>query len=199
MATVKVLIPGKHIKKDNRVQIGATTSLILSDKKIIVDPGIYSDEGLLVEVLAKEDLKPEDIEIVVLTHTHLDHAANAHVFKNSRIYCKFMEENYTGQYHVPKEGYLTRTNIGDGEVLAEGVEFLLTPGHVGDHISLIVNTEEGKVVVAGDAIASEKFIDLDNQPPLFVDLDKYNASRKKILAIADIIIPGHGDIIKLKK
>jgi len=49
-------------------------------------------------------------------------------------------------------------------------------------------------VIAGDAISSKKYADdVGALPFVFVDEGKYIESKKKILRIADIIIPGHDE------
>lgn len=199
MAKVNVLIVGRHRVEDDKLIIGATCTLIESDKKIIVDPGYFIDEEQVVENLAKFGLKTEDIDIVFLTHMHLDHVANIALFKNAKIFCKLKGQGYPGQYHVPKAGYLIRTDIKDGLKLAKDVDFLLTPGHTDDHVSLLVKSDQGMIVIAGDAIAKEILVDLAKKPPLYSNLENYDNSRRKILAVADYIIPGHGDIFKVNK
>ena len=83
--------------------------------------------------------------------------------------------------------------------LDKDVEFLLTPGHAEDHVSLVVNTKQGKVVIAGDAMANQNLSNLDKKPFLCNDLIAYDKSRQKILTVADLIIPGHGDIFTVAK
>ena len=87
----------------------------------------------------------------------------------------------------------------DGVELAKDVSILFTPGHTEDMISVLVNTLKGKVAITGDAIDSEKMSQMDIQPALCWDLEEFNKSRKKILNIADYIVPGHGDIFKVEK
>ena len=74
-----------------------------------------------------------------------------------------------------------------------------------EHCSLIVNTEKGIYAVAGDVfwwLENEKqevdINKLDGDPER-MDMKKLIASRKKLLELADYIIPGHGDIYKVKK
>jgi glyoxylase-like metal-dependent hydrolase (beta-lactamase superfamily II) len=38
----------------------------------------------------------------------------------------------------------------ENDVLGENIEILETPGHTLEHLSLLVNTPKGKVVIAGD-------------------------------------------------
>ena len=199
MAEVKVIIEGTHKPLGNeKLKVNATVTLITSDKNIIVDTGYFNEREILISELKKENLTPEDIDIVILTHTHLDHIVNTYLFQNAKIFCK-LRKNYSGQFHIPSEGGLERFNLTDGIELAKDVSILLTPGHTEDHISVVVKTNKGTVVIAGDALASESLMDLKKQPLLAADFNDFNESRKKILKIADYIVPGHGNIFKVKK
>lgn len=201
MAEVKILVPGRHrVDQDNndRLFIGSTVTLIKSDKNVIVDTGSFFDQKDILLALANNSLKPEDIDIVFLTHLHLDHVMNVSLFTRARIYSKH-KAAYPGQVHLPSQGYLERTEIKDGLKLAKDIEFLLSPGHTADHVSLIVKTDQGLVVIAGDAIATASLADLNKKPLLFDDPIAYDQSRQKILKMADFIIPGHGDIFKVNK
>ena len=197
---IKVLIKGKHHKEGDKLKIGSTVTLIKTDKNIIVDTGSFLDREKLISELKKEKLSPEDVEIVILTHLHVDHIVNVDIFRNARIFCKFINGEYPGQFHIPLEGCAQRTNILDNVKVAENVKFLLTPGHSMDGISVVVETEKGKVVIAGDAVASEEWADLEKQPIKMVvaNVEEFNRSREKILKIADYIIPGHGKMFKVK-
>lgn len=201
MAEVKILVEGCHEKVDEaKIKIGATATLIKTDKNIIVDPGYFADKEKLLTELSKLGLKPEDIDIVFLTHLHIDHVANAYLFSNAKIYCK-LRKTYPGQAHTLAGGYLERFDLVDGVSIAADVDVLTTPGHTGDMLSLVVSTPTGKVIVAGDAFPSQVYVDTNKLPEnnLADDLDEFNTSRKKILEIADYIIPGHGKMFKVEK
>ena len=201
MAEVKILIEGIHKKtEEDKLKISSTITLIKTNKNILVDTGSFLDEKKIIEELKKENLSPKDIDIVVLTHLHLDHIINLHLFKNSKVFCKFRGGGYPGQVHFPKDGYLQRSNLTDGAEIADDVLIILTPGHSDDMISVVVDTNKGKIIVAGDAFPSEEFLDLDKQlDPLLIDVEEFNKSRKKVLEMADWVIPGHGPIFKVKK
>ncbi len=200
MAEVKVLIKGYRTKKTlNRARIRSTSTLIKSGKKnIVVDTSSFLDKNRLIKELKKEALTPGDIDILILTHLHLDHTINTYLFKNAKVFCKFRGGDYPGQTHYPAEGKLERTNLLKKGFIAEDVDIIETPGHTDDMISVVVRTLKGKVVIAGDAFPNETWTDLDKQPdPLWNDVEKFNKSRKKILEIADYIIPGHGPMFKV--
>lgn len=198
MAEVKVLIEGNHQKLDDgKMKIGSTVTLIKSDKNVIVDTGSFLDKDKIIEGLEKENLSPRDIDIVILTHLHLDHTVNTYLFNNANIFYKLRGGSFAGLIGFPKEGKIQRFELVDGVEITRDVSILFTPGHAEDSISVVVNTSEGKVVIAGDAIDSKKLLDLNVQPPLCWNLDEFNKSRKKILEIADYIVPGHGGIFKV--
>ena len=202
MAEVKVLIEGVHEKiGEDKFKVGSTVALIKTDKIILVDAGSFLDEKRLIDELKKEDLTPEKIDIIILTHIHLDHIINIHLFKNAKIICKFRGGLYPGQIHYPKDGDLQRFEIKDGVKIAKDVELILTPGHSDDMISVVVNTNEGKIIVSGDAISNEDWVDLNKtaNPILVTSIEEFNESRKKILNLADYIIPGHGKMFKVNK
>lgn len=75
----------------NRITLGLHPLLIrTADKNILVDAGVgrkedakfrdifaVRDETNVVESLAQHDLAPEDVDVVVYTHLHFDHAGGA--------------------------------------------------------------------------------------------------------------------------
>ena len=99
------------------------------------------------------------------------------------------------------EGYLSRADLSDGAEISKDVKIIHTPGHVMDMISVVVETKGGKVVITGDAISDKEMIDLNKKgdPVVPADIWEYDKSRKKILEIADYIIPGHGRMFKVEK
>lgn len=198
---VKVVLSGFHERKGEILHVSSTVTLIKSDKNILVDTGGFRQEKQIISNLKKECLNPEDIEIILLTHLHLDHTINIHFFPKAKIYCKFINGTYSGQYHDQSTGTVIRMELKNGSVIAKDVTILELPGHTYDSIGLLVETDQGKIVVAGDSIAVEKFVDLKNKPETMVlwDVKEYDNSREKILKLADYVIPGHGEMFKVKK
>jgi glyoxylase-like metal-dependent hydrolase (beta-lactamase superfamily II) len=200
MAEVIVLIEGENTRdKENKMSMGSSDTLIKSDRIILVDTGSIPAKDRLIQELEKQGLTPEDIDIVVLTHLHLDHMINVHLFNNAKVLCKVRGDEYPGQVHTLAQGCLERTDLFDSSSIAQDVECMLTPGHTDDMVSVLVKTPEGNVVVAGDAFPNEEWTDLNIKPsPLLnLDVEKFNKSRKKILEKADYIIPGHGKMFKV--
>jgi len=98
----------------------------------------------------------------------------------------------------------TNTNILNRGLKEYGL-IMKTPGHSMDHASLVVPTKGKTYVVAGDvfwwAEDEEQLTDrkslLNKKDPLAVDEKALRKSRENILAVADLIIPGHGRVFEV--
>jgi len=64
--------------RDERPVVGMTTfpntMLLRGDLTIVVDPGLPLQNEPVVRALEARGLGPGDVDLVVLTHAHLDHA-----------------------------------------------------------------------------------------------------------------------------
>jgi len=91
-------------------------------------------------------------------------------------------------------------------ILGKDIKILETPGHSVEHLSLLVDTSKGKIALAGDVFwwvdGEEQKVDIskkDDSHPKELNIKKLVASRRKLLKIADYIIPGHGKMFRVKK
>ncbi|HVB52268.1 MAG TPA: N-acyl homoserine lactonase family protein [Acidimicrobiales bacterium] len=102
----------------------------------------------------------DDVRLVVNSHLHFDHCGNNTRFPGVPIYVQASEyeaarrPNYTVPEWVDFEGADYAVVEGDTQV-ASGVRVLSTPGHSPGHQSLVIDTTEGTVVLAGQAIYSK--------------------------------------------
>lgn len=188
MVTVKVLIEGyaKKIKK-GWVASSSTCLITTENKKIITDPGCNREK--LLAALSKEGLTTDDIDYVFLSHCHPDHILLAGIFEKA----KFITFDTNLMYD--KDLMLEF----DKHALGKEIEIIETPGHVLEHLSLLVNTPEGKIAIAGDVIwwtEGEKQVfalnQKDHSSAKGMNMEKLIESRRRILEVADWIIPGHG-------
>jgi glyoxylase-like metal-dependent hydrolase (beta-lactamase superfamily II) len=202
MAEVKVLIAGVHrMTTEETVEVWCTTTLIKSDINIIVDPGSFVNRDKLIDALEAEGLKTTDIQAVILTHTHIDHTANMSLFGHAKIYSRLIGgTSYKGQYQLIDQGLVHRFDILN-QSLAQDVKIIDTLGHTIDSITALIETKDGMVAICGDAMANESFANLEKKPDinLVYSMEKYEESRKKILSLADWIVPGHGGIFKVNR
>jgi glyoxylase-like metal-dependent hydrolase (beta-lactamase superfamily II) len=160
----------------------------------------------LEEGLGKLNLKPNDIDTVILTHLHWDHVGLAHQFVNAKFVVQKDELDFALNPHAAAPYYekdlFERLDLevvnGDTQI-ANGVKVLLTPGHTAGGQSVAVETERGTAVVTGFCCIQENFEpsnEVRNTMPMIVPgihlnvLEAYD-SMLKVKNAADIIIPNH--------
>lgn len=195
MAEVKIIVKSFLWRKNDIYNTSPNVVLIRDGgKNTVVDPGMNRE--ILIDSLKKENLRPEDIDYVVLTHYHLDHSLLTGIFENAIVFDDTEYYNFNGEI-IHHKGIVFDTNI----------QIIKTPGHDAYHCSPMVDTEKGKICIAGDVFfwedKQEQKTDresLMNLPdPYMKDKEKLLESRKKILENADYIIPGHGEMFKVSK
>jgi len=194
MTNVKILIEGYAKEIENGWLASSTTTLVQKDGvNIIVDPGI--NRKLLLDKLAELNFSPQDIDYVLMTHFHPDHNYLAAIFENAKALDD--ELIYENDKETKHRGVVPRTDL----------KIIQTPGHEKFHASLVVPTQEGVYVIAGDVFwwrdnekqKTDRDSLMQHQDPFVKDKDALTASREKILEIADYIIPGHGKVFKVEK
>jgi len=119
----------------------------------------------LRKALAACDTRPEDIDIVIATHLHFDHAWNLDLFPDARVVVQ-REEVFHAIDPVPTQRiyYLretvsallgrkrpSRLELLDGDhALVPGIELLLVPGHTPGMQVPVVTTARGRVALVSD-------------------------------------------------
>jgi glyoxylase-like metal-dependent hydrolase (beta-lactamase superfamily II) len=143
--------------RGERPVVGMTTFpntvLLRGEKTIVVDPGLPLQNEPVVRALAVRGLGPADVDLVVLTHAHLDHAgACADLMAPVIVH----ELEARAPHWLLVGGLLEALPLdllsGEAGELAPGVCWARTPGHCDGHISLCVTTSDGPVVLCGDTI-----------------------------------------------
>lgn len=167
-----------------------------------------SEKQLPANACKAAGISPDDVKIVVLTHLHWDHAGGFDTFKNARFMIQKKEIEYGiapltchrplyYEKHLGKPefvDYLDRIDIIEGDHEIEpGVDLILIPGHSPGFQGVLVNTERGKYLIAGDAVGLfECWETIPHVPSgLFVNLAEYYESLGKIERVADFVLPGH--------
>lgn len=108
------------------------------------------------EALNTVGVSVEDIDLVVNCHLHFDHIGGNPVFAGRPILSQRREletarsTDYTATALVDFAG--ARYELLDGEAqIGPGVHVIPTPGHVDGHQSVVLECEDGSVVLAGQA------------------------------------------------
>ncbi len=78
----------------------------------------------------------------------------------------------------------------ESQPLPEGIESLITSGHVPGHVSLIVHTADQPTIIAGDALLSR---DQNGQALTMIphNREQFARDRERILSMRGHILPGH--------
>lgn len=178
-AQVFVLHEGYVREEEAGDRVGSTVTLILdAGRVIVVDPGMVAGREGLLGALAARGPGPEEVTDVVFSHHHPDHTVNAALFPQAAIHDHWA--TYRGDLWVSREP-------GDFE-LTPSVRLIATPGHTAEDITTLAATPGG-VYACTHAWWGP---DGPEQDPLASDQAALEQSRHRILAVASVIVPGHG-------
>lgn len=141
-------------------------------------------------------LEVGDIDLVVASHLHFDHAGNMQLFKNSnaRLICNDKEKEFAFGYEgafngahlkADYEGLKFETVSGDTEILP-GITLIEAPGHTVGTMSMRVDLpESGPMIFTSDAIYLGDSYGPPASPAAIVsDLSAWYSSVEKLRGIA---------------
>ena len=194
-------------KKKMAVDAGVTTAGLALFLSIIAPGATVMEVQSLEQGLGKFGLKPEEIDIVILTHLHPDHVELAWKFTNAKFIVQRRELDFAFNPQPAFAAFYTRALFegldfevvdGDKEVV-NGVKVLLTPGHTAGGQSVAVETDAGIAVITGFCCVRQNFEPpemlaglLPVLPPgIHQDLLEAFDSALKVKGIADIVVPLH--------
>ena len=171
----------------NRVDMNTNCLLVRTGSShILIDTGygnkmaeknrrIYGMSGTtIVDSLAAIGVKAADIDLVILSHLHFDHAGGATVSDlEGHLYPAFPEAKYVvqkGEWEDAINGYATMTSsyleenyaplidqnmltLLDGDVeVWDRIRVQITGGHTRHHQMVLIESDEATVVYAGDIL-----------------------------------------------
>lgn len=183
--TVSVLKEGYSYQDEcGRSRADGTVTLVRGPLVVLVDTGAPGDEEEIVRALGGQGLRPRDVQWVVCTHGHSDHAGNLGLFPHA---------TFVVSHDISRHDLYLSHDFSSGAPyrLDEWLEVVGTAGHCGRDVSLLVRgTTLGTVAVVGDLFERED--DQDSWPQLSENPEVQAVSRKRVWALADVIVPGHG-------
>jgi glyoxylase-like metal-dependent hydrolase (beta-lactamase superfamily II) len=176
-ARVDIVLPGSLTSTGGGV-ISSVTLIRDADRVIVVDPGMAPSAAAILDPLAALGVRPEDVTDVTLSHHHPDHSIHAGHFPNAAIH----------DHWAIYRGTDWEDSDAEGRVLTDSVHLTRVPGHTPEDIAVLVGTTDGIVVCTHLWFTAEAPI----EDPYSEDPDALHAHRRRILEIADRIVPGHG-------
>jgi len=135
-------------------------------KNVLIDTGCAADYlnsigfpseqvSTQEEELAKVGLTVDDIDMVVLTHLHSDHARDVAKFRNATLIVQKSELEFAANPHPIQAGWFVelpqdRLQVVDGDQeILEGIRVVHTPGHTPGGQSILIETEGGTTGLCG--------------------------------------------------
>ncbi|MBI2882450.1 MAG: hypothetical protein HYY11_00845 [Candidatus Methylomirabilis oxyfera] len=170
---------------DGARSLSTSVFVIQSGGKVLVgDPGIVrkGDWPTIMEKLANMGIRPSDVAYVWIDHHHPDPTAHLGAFPNAPI-VDFWSV-YTDEVWADHPNYF--------EVIP-GVTVVRTPGHTNEDSSLLVDTDDGLMLI------THMFWHNDLTPvidPVAEDQHSLDVHRRLLLQRADLLFPTHGEIMK---
>jgi glyoxylase-like metal-dependent hydrolase (beta-lactamase superfamily II) len=172
------------------------TLLVRGERDYLVDPGLMMQGAPTIGAMQELGVEPHEVKDVILTHLHHDHADGLAGWPQRRTYVHRIETE--APYAQLVSGMLEMANLEildgpDGEI-EPGLRWLLTPGHCDGLISLLVDTDDGLVVIASDCVGPlPEYFDRMDLP------EDFGPEREELLTqwqrIRDLephmVIPGH--------
>jgi len=185
-----------------------------SDKKILIDTGggdpeladpqwkpYKREQDQTVEAaLNKIGINCSEIDLVIVTHLHWDHANGNLLFPNATFlvqqdelkHARSLPPNTPGACPPDIINIRYSTLSGDTEI-AEGITTILTPGHTDGLQGVIIQGNEKQYFIASDSIPLFKNFDGSNfmLSNIAVDVEKFQISLNKIANLNAVILPSH--------
>lgn len=190
-----------QVKTDSGILERFVYSYLIHGENIcLIDSGVVSSEHVIFDYIEKIGLKPTDISMMVLTHSHPDHIGSAKSIKEKsgckvaahsgeRSWIEDVElqakERPVPNFHSLVEGSVDVDDIlKDEDIIDLGENISLkvihTPGHSEGSISLLM--DEAGVLITGDAVP------LKGDLPIYDDVEASIISIKKLKTIEGIKI-----------
>jgi N-acyl homoserine lactone hydrolase len=168
--------------------------------------------------LRDKGIQPADVKVVVMTHLHFDHASAIADFPNATFLVSDVEweaateggwrQGYNhSQFDHGFDYRLVDFDAPDAssfsgfarshDVFGDGsVRVAFTPGHTLGHMSVVLQTESGEVLVAGDAIFMRRTLEDDHLPAMLADEHLFRRSLRELRQYVKetpdaLVIPGH--------
>jgi hydroxyacylglutathione hydrolase len=179
----------------------ANSYLINGSKKILIDPGHDHLFGNVKDHLSRLSITPQDIDLILLTHGHPDHAEAVRGFSKSQAlialheaeldFVKKLAPHYGTAMGV--KDFEPQILMREGELQVGDMQFQIihTPGHSPGSICLYWPQE--KALITGDVIFYQGIGRTDlpggDGPAL-----KESIRRLSSLEV-EHLLPGHGEVV----
>jgi glyoxylase-like metal-dependent hydrolase (beta-lactamase superfamily II) len=176
-ARYDVLLAGSLTATGGKVV--STCSLVRDgDLAVVIDPGMADRQADILDPLRALGLAATEVTDVVVSHHHPDHTINVGLFPSAAVH----------DHWAIYRGSRWEDADAEGRELTPSLRLIRVPGHTLEDIALLVGTSEGVVAFTHLWWTST----IPDEDPVAADGTQLHASRARVLAVADMIVPGHG-------
>lgn len=172
-----------------------------------------------VDLLQRLDVNAADVDDVIITHMHYDHAGNIAAFPRATLHLQEAEMAYCTGRCMGHEAlrrpfevhdvaaaldrlYAGRVHFSDGDrIIAPGISVHLLGGHTAGLQVVRVRTSRGHLVLASDAAHYWEHLRSRRPFPIVLDVARMLDAHHRIEALADgpdHIVPGHDPLVRLR-
>ena len=170
--------------------------------------------------LRARDIEPSDVQLVLMTHFHIDHASAMSEFPGATFVFSSREWEAANRPRGDLRGYhraqfdhafdyrtldLEGTAVGSFATFGRAFDLLgdgsiwavYTPGHTHGHVSFVLRLgEDREALIAGDAAYTRRTIDEGLRPWHLEDEHRFGRSLREIQLYAEhnpaaLVVPGH--------
>jgi glyoxylase-like metal-dependent hydrolase (beta-lactamase superfamily II) len=156
------------------------------DTLIVAYPGMVARRSLILDPLAALGVNAADVGLVFLSHHHPDHTMNVALFPNAEVV------DFWARYRDD----VWLDHQGEGYKPSPNTELWLTPGHSEEDASLVVHADDAAYVLTHVWWRSDRTPKKDRRAANQAQLER---SRERVLGVADVVIPGHGEAFRVER
>lgn len=165
-------------------------SIDLKGKKKDLGGLIASLDRTVVEQLADGGLKPADVDVLGISHSHADHTGQAALFPTARLVMGKADFDGAKGKDDPfrpwrKPGAQVTAADGDVDIFGDGsVVAYHLPGHTPGHMALLVRLKSSPVLLSGDVVHGHDTLALKAVPTFNTDRAQSIASMERFERLA---------------
>ena len=167
-------------------RVASSVCLIRDGETLIVsDPGMVAHRDRILGPLRDRGVAPEAVQVVFISHHHPDHTLNVALFPNAEVV------DFWARYRDD----LWLDHDGEGYRPSPRTQVWLTPGHTPQDATLIVEADDAVYALTHLWWREDRTPQVD---PLATDQQAIERHRARVLAVADVVIPGHGRAFRVR-
>jgi glyoxylase-like metal-dependent hydrolase (beta-lactamase superfamily II) len=147
---------------------------------------LWAEAAAVAAGLRERGIAPGDVTHVFFSHHHPDHTMNAALFPEAEVvdfWARYKHDLWLG-------------HDGDGWQMTEHAQLWLTPGHTEEDASLMVRADDALYALTHLWWRQDRTPEIDPYAP---DQAVLETQRARVLAVADIVIPGHGEPFRVER